>query len=101
MTERDRPFGSVIAVLSTLDLRGTTGDPTASLPRPQVDGEEPVTVVRELIGAVRSGGDAALLELTRRFDGVALESLVVGADELSAARARVAPELRAALELAA
>ena len=78
-------------MLSTLDLRGITGDLTSSLPRPEVDGDEPVAVVRDLIDKVRSEGDTALLELTERFDGVALATLVVGHAELTAARERIAP----------
>ena len=84
-----------------LDLRGTTSDLSASLPRPQVDGDEPIAVVRALLEEVRADGDTALIELTERLDGVRLESIVVPASELDAARARIPAELREALELAA
>ena len=46
-------------------------------------------------------GDAAVRELTERFDGCALDDLRVPAAELAAALDAAAPELRAALELAA
>jgi len=91
----------VINVLAMLDLRGTTSDLSASLPRPQVDGDEPIAVVRALLEEVRADGDTALIELTERLDGVRLESIVVPASELDAARARIPAELREALELAA
>jgi histidinol dehydrogenase len=91
----------VAQVLASLDLRGTVGDVAASLPRPQVDGDEPIAVVRGLLDQVRTGGDAALIELTERFDGVRLESIAVDHAELLAARDRIPTDLRAALELAA
>ena len=40
-------------------------------------------------------------EFTERFDGVALDALVVPAEELAGAVERIAPEVRAALQLAA
>jgi len=43
-------------------------------------------VVREVLDAVRRDGDAALRALTRRFDGVELESLAVSEAEFAAAR---------------
>jgi histidinol dehydrogenase len=39
----------------------------------------------EIISEVRERGDAALLELTKKFDGVALNSLIVSPEELQAA----------------
>src|SRR5207302_1427272 len=45
-----------------------------------------VAVVREVLDAVRRDGDAALRALTRRFDGVELESLAVSEAEFAAAR---------------
>jgi histidinol dehydrogenase len=58
--------------------------------------------VAEIIAAVRARGDAALLELTERFDGVALAAaeLRVPTSELEAAEAGLDPELRAALDTA-
>jgi len=58
---------------------------------------------RQIIAAVRARGDAAVLELTERFDGVRLtaEQLEVSPAELSAAVAQASPELRQALSLAA
>jgi histidinol dehydrogenase len=58
--------------------------------------------VSEIIEQVRAGGDAAVLELTRRFDtaGTAPPPLRVGRSELEAALAGLDGELRGALELA-
>ena len=59
--------------------------------------------VAAIIGEVRAGGDAALVELSARFDHVDLASkgIAVTADEVEAAWRACAPETIAALELAA
>jgi len=54
--------------------------------------------VREIVAAVRAGGDAAVLELERRFGGGG--PLRVGEGELAAALAALDPDVRAGLELA-
>ena len=61
-------------------------------------------VVREIIGAVRRDGDAALLDYTRRFDGLAandVAELRVSAERMRQATERLAAEQREALEFAA
>src|SRR3954452_13216276 len=40
-------------------------------------GAEPVAAVAEILTAVRERGDDAVRELTKRFDGVALDDLLV------------------------
>jgi histidinol dehydrogenase len=62
-----------------------------------------VADVREIIERVRSGGDAALVELTERFDGVALKKdrLRVNREEIEMAVKSASSELIAALEEAA
>lgn len=62
----------------------------------QVDAE-----VAGIIAAVRAQGDAALHELTQRFDRHAPATLRISAEEIAAAEAEVAPALLAALDLAA
>ncbi len=59
--------------------------------------------VAAIIADVRARGDAALVELTRRFDRLDLtpETLAVSREEVDAAVAEVSAEDRAALELAA
>ena len=56
--------------------------------------------VEAILAQVRSGGDAALLELTERFDGVRPDPLRIPEERLRQAWERCAPELRQALELA-
>lgn len=60
-------------------------------------------VVAGIIAAVRRDGDAALCELTGRFDRMAVtpDRLRIGAEEIAAAEASVAPDLLAALDVAA
>lgn len=86
-------------MLQRLDLRGS-GAIDDRVPRPTIDDDEPVAAVRSILEEVRAGGDAALVELTRRFDDVQLGSLTVGHDDLEAARASVDPSVLAALEVA-
>ena len=60
--------------------------------------------VAEIIADVRERGDAALLELTARFDGVNAQSMAeleIGADELRAALDAITPAQRHALHAAA
>ncbi len=65
----------------------------ASLPT-----QESEQAVRTIIDEVRSGGDAALRRLTRRFDGH--ENLTVDPAEIRAARKRVDAEVCKSLQLA-
>ncbi|MGD9861707.1 MAG: histidinol dehydrogenase [Pseudodonghicola sp.] len=59
--------------------------------------------VAAIIADVRARGDAAVIELTAKFDRLQLtpETLAFGREEIAAAVAQVAPADRAALELAA
>jgi len=88
-------------VLTRIDLRGIDGPVVPHLPRPSSPSDGPVEAVREILHEVRSRGDAAVLEFTRKFDRVGLETLIVGVDEIRAAKDRVAPAVVAALEAAA
>jgi histidinol dehydrogenase len=56
--------------------------------------------VREIISAVRARGDSALLEFTRRFDGVALSAIEVGTAEFAAAETALDSEQRQAIDRA-
>lgn len=57
--------------------------------------------VSGIIADVRARGDAAVLELTARFDRLDTTTLRFTDAEISAAKDTIAPDLRAALELAA
>lgn len=54
--------------------------------------------VAALIADVRTRGDAALREITARFDGVSLDSFAVSEAEFVTAEAAVPPELRQAMQ---
>jgi histidinol dehydrogenase len=56
--------------------------------------------VREIVRDVRERGDAALLEFTRRFDGVALQSIEVSTSEFAAAETALNAEQRQAIDRA-
>ncbi|QDH15107.1 histidinol dehydrogenase [Oecophyllibacter saccharovorans] len=66
-------------------------------------GESVAAPVRDIIQDVRARGDAALCELTERFDRVTLtpQTLRLTQEEISESAAQVPSETRAALELAA
>lgn len=78
--------------MRSFDLR----DSTFPLPsRPALD--EPLEEVRAIIERVRTGGDEALRELTRQFDGAEIDDFRVPTDEVHAASRRVSLELKEAL----
>ena len=76
---------------------------TALLNAKREDSPDVDAVVADIIADVRARGDAAVIELTERFDRIALtpETLRITAAEVAAATAEVSAEDRAALELAA
>jgi histidinol dehydrogenase len=88
-------------MLTRLDLRGYDGDLWAVLPRPSGPDPTVIAAVREIITSVRERGDAALRELTERFDGCAIDELRVDEHDLTRALDELDPDLRAALEFAA
>jgi histidinol dehydrogenase len=59
------------------------------------------TAVQEILEAVRTRGDQALLELTERFDSVRLSEFKVASSHLQGAYADLNPELRGIFEEAA
>ncbi|MBX7099109.1 MAG: histidinol dehydrogenase [Myxococcaceae bacterium] len=72
----------------------------AALARPRLkSGASPETVL-PIVQQVRAQGDAAVLELTRRFDAHRLERLAVTAEELAAAHAQVGPRALEDLKIA-
>lgn len=87
-------------MLQFLDLRGVAADLSGRLPRPDLGADGPVAEVRAIVAEVRSRGDEAVREYTRRFDDVDLGELRVPPDEVHAACRRVEPELLAALSAA-
>jgi histidinol dehydrogenase len=87
-------------MLARIDVRGTSGDLRAVLARPQTAGPDVAAAVAEIISDVRTRGATAVRELTARLDGADLADPRVDREEIAAARARISPELSAALELA-
>src|SRR5689334_12613385 len=74
----------------------------AVLARPALANDANVTTqVAALIERVRNEGDAALLDLTAKLDGVVLKSLEVDAAEFDAAAERLTEAQRAAIRTAA
>ena len=67
----------------------------------QVVAADVAASVAELIAKVRRGGDGALRELTRRFDGAELDAFEVGPQAFEAAESRLPLELKRAIDEAA
>ncbi len=89
-------------MLTRLDLRGVAeADLGRHLPAVVLDDEGPRTAVRAVLDAVRDGGDAAVRDLTTRFDGVDVASTRVPTPALASALDAIDPEVRTALEVAA
>ncbi|MDQ1418293.1 MAG: histidinol dehydrogenase, partial [Acidimicrobiaceae bacterium] len=65
-------------------------------------GEGPVAAVREILSQVKAGGDAAVVQLTERFDGVRVEAdrLRVPQSHIDAALDAIPDVLRTAFEAA-
>ena len=71
------------------------------LERPAItEGANITATVSDVIAKVRNDGDAALKELTEKFDGMTPDSIRVSATEIEEACARLTPEMKQALEQA-
>jgi histidinol dehydrogenase len=85
-------------VLTRIDLRGSDQDPRGVLPRAELDVDAAIERIRPVVEAVREHGASAVIEATRRFDGVELTDLRVPTEAVAAALASLDPAVRAALE---
>jgi histidinol dehydrogenase len=92
--------------LRLLDLRGTPPPFEQVLPRPHDPGADVYEAVADIVRRVRLEGDAAVIEFTKRFDGVDVSGTGTGSGmrvplaEIHAALERIDPDLRAALNVA-
>lgn len=87
--------------MQVLDLRGRKASKGFEVPRPSLGDDAPVEKVREILDAVRLGGDDALKRLTIEFDRVDPGSFRVNEREIDQALAETPDELRKSLEVAA
>jgi histidinol dehydrogenase len=85
-------------MLARSDLRGVADLASALAPPPDDPG--PVRAVRDIVADVRERGDAALRDLTERFDGCRLDDLRVPNAALAAALDSLASDVRDSLEYA-
>ncbi|MDQ1647852.1 MAG: histidinol dehydrogenase [Cryptosporangiaceae bacterium] len=85
-------------MLTRIDLRGSRRDPREVLPRAALDVDAAIETIRPVVEAVREHGVPALVEATRRFDGVELTDIRVPAPALAQALEALDPAVRAALE---
>ncbi len=70
--------------------------------RAELDIEQALSIAKEAIDQIKQRGNEALVEYVRKFDyaGATVENLKVSEEEFAAARDKVDPELKAALEQA-
>jgi histidinol dehydrogenase len=85
-------------VLTRIDLRGSDQDPREVLPRAALDVDAAIERIRPVVEAVREHGVTALIDATRRFDGVELDDIRVPADAITQALEQLDPAVKAALE---
>ncbi len=79
----------------------SAAEQAAALQRPaERDARGTAAAAERIIDTVRRNGDAALLELTEKFDGVRLDRLAVSAEEFTAAERRLTVEQHAAIDVA-
>jgi histidinol dehydrogenase len=88
-----------LAILDWAKLSQT--ERRAALRRPAQTGADALHQrVSEIVNDVRTRGDEAVFEFTRRFDGVSLSTMEVGDAEFAAAEQALTTEQRSALERA-
>ncbi|NUR59473.1 MAG: histidinol dehydrogenase [Catenulispora sp.] len=90
-------------MITRIDLRGRAlddnqTDPRALVPRAELDVEAALAAVRPIVEDVQHRGEAALIELAARFDGVRQTAVRVPEAALAEALAGLDPHVRAALE---
>ncbi len=69
--------------------------------RPSLDTSALEKTVKEILGLVREGGDAAVLSLVKQFDYSGITELAVSADEIADAHTHVSEKLKIAIDIAA
>ncbi len=91
-------------MIRRIDLRGAATDGAApvdyraAVPRADFDVEAAVPAVHAICEAVRTRGVEAIVEFSRKFDGVTQDDICVPVSAMSDALAALDPEIRAALE---
>jgi histidinol dehydrogenase len=85
-------------MIRRLDLRGSTADPRAVLPRAAMDVEDAIERVRPIVEDVHARGEDAVMEWSQRLDGVRPERLRVPQSAIDDAVAALEPAVRAGLE---
>jgi histidinol dehydrogenase len=68
--------------------------------RPQLELEFLESVVKNILVRVQKSGDQALLELTKQFDKVEINTLEVSQEEIAAAETTITPQLKKAIQTA-
>ncbi|MCL5048443.1 MAG: histidinol dehydrogenase [Firmicutes bacterium] len=88
-------------MLTILDIRSKNENELLDLPRPDLLSQGDQKIVEDIIDEVKIRKDAALFDLTEKFDGVRLSSLLVTPEEVQKGKEAVSPALLTALTSAA
>ena len=100
-TSAERPVsGTLNGVLQRIDLRGANEPITSQLPRLDLSADIPTTAVREILSAVRKGGDEVVRDMTTQFDGVDIADPLVDPQTLRESWESLDKGLASALQVA-
>jgi len=97
-TNKVHDYHASVPMLARSDLRGVADLASALAPPPDDPG--PVRAVREIVAEVRERGDAALRDLTERFDGCRVGDLRVPTTDVAGALDGLASDVLESLEYA-
>lgn len=77
----------------------TDDEKQQALTRPAVSASDDIkSAVENILALVKNKGDQALFELTEKFDKVKLDDLIVSAQQIAEASARIPEELKQAIQ---
>lgn len=91
-------------MIRRIDLRGQSlskAEINRLIPRAKLDVAAAMSAVEPILEKVRTGNEADLIELSKKYDGIAPTSVRVPKSELTKALSELEPKIREALEIAA
>ena len=68
--------------------------------RPQFNQQDLFNNVNNIITQVKTGGDKAIIALTKQFDGINLKKIIIEKEQINAAKKNISPDLKNAINQA-
>ena len=68
--------------------------------RPQFNQQDLFNNVNNIITQVKTGGDKAIIALTKQFDGINLKKIIIEKEQINAAQKNISPDLKNAINQA-